>query len=117
LHYLTIGRISPIGQNKFSHSQSHLFLCAYVRIRNLKKGSLFHIKMIRLLAISGQLMANEEHVDICLKNGKENDNGQILSKFGAHIQSRLQRLQNPPDCDKARLLILKVIFILKFYNN
>ena len=69
--------------------------------------------MTRLLAISEKLMANEdtENNNNCQEDEeKEVRNGQILPKLGAHIQLALERLQNPPDCRKARLLICKVFF-------
>jgi hypothetical protein len=69
--------------------------------------------MIRLLAISGQLMAKEEEeegIDKCLCNEA---NTRILAKLGDHMQSTMERLQNPPDCEKAQLLIFKVY--MNFY--
>jgi hypothetical protein len=47
-----------------------------------------------------------------MTRGEDEENGgnadQILPKLSAHIQSALESLQNPSDCGKARLLLLKV---------
>jgi hypothetical protein len=60
-------------------------------------------------------MANEDagNAANCQETGEET-NGQILPKLAAHIQAALGRLQNPPDCQKARLLICKVPLVCQF---